>query len=122
LVQEQVEKYFRPEFLGRLDKILIFKPLSNKSIRAIVKLQLAELTKRLQKQKIMLSYSDAVITYLAKESFDSKSGARKVRKIIQEQVEDLITHTLLQQKGKNSPGILKILCARGKKKGLIIQS
>ncbi len=120
LVQEQVEKFFRPEFLGRLDKILVFKPLSKKSIRAIVKLQLEELVNRLKQNKINISYSDAVITYLAKESFESKNGARKVRKIIQEQVEDAVTKTLLENKAKEGM-ILKILCSRGKKKGLLIQ-
>lgn len=120
LVLEQVKKHFRPEFLGRVDQTVIFKPLNKKSIRSIVKLQLAELTQRMHQKKISLSYSDAVITYLAKQSFDSESGARKVRSVIQEQVEDLITHTLLHD-DISTGSTLKILCKRGKNDGLIIQ-
>ncbi|HIQ57050.1 TPA: ATP-dependent Clp protease ATP-binding subunit [Candidatus Gracilibacteria bacterium] len=120
LVMEQVKNYFKPEFLGRLDKAIIFKPLSNKSIRAIVVLELKKLAKRLKKQNLIITQSEGVITYLAKESFDSANGARKVKKIIQEQVEDVITHELLTQKIMKNASI-KLLSQRGKKSGVLVQ-
>ncbi len=120
LVLGQVRNHFKPEFLGRLDKEIIFKPLSNKSIRAIVVLELKKLAKRLKKQNLILTQSEGVITYLAKESFDSANGARKVKKVIQEQVEDNITHELLSQKTiKNAT--IKLISQRGKKTGVLVQ-
>ncbi len=120
LVLEQVKNYFKPEFLGRLDTEIIFKPLSNKSIRSIVVLELKRLAKRLKKQNLILTQSEGVITYLAKESFDSANGARKVKKVIQEEVEDKITHELLTQKiMKNA--IINIVSQRGKKTGVLVQ-
>ncbi len=120
LVLEQVKNYFKPEFIGRLDTTIIFKPLSNKSIRAIVVLELKKLTKRLKKYNLNITASEGVITYLAKESFDSASGARKIKKIIQEQVEDAITHTLLTEKIVHNASI-KLISQRGKKKGVLVQ-
>lgn len=120
LVLDQLKKHFRPEFLGRVDKTVIFKPLNKKSVRSIVKLQLAELNKRMHQQKLSLSYSDAVITFLAKKSFDNESGARKVRNIIQEYVEDGITNLLLHNEIPLG-STLKILCKRGKTEGLMIE-
>jgi len=120
LVLEQVKNYFKPEFLGRLDTAIIFKPLSNKSIRAIVVLELKKLAKRLKKQNLVLTQSEGVITYLAKESFDSANGARKIKKIIQEQVEDTITHELLTQKIMQNATI-KLTSQRGKKTGVLVQ-
>ena len=120
LVLEQVKNHFKPEFLGRLDTAIIFKPLSNKSIRAIVVLELQRLAKRLKKQNLILTQSEGVITYLAKESFDSANGARKIKKIIQEQVEDTITHALLTQKIMQNATI-KLTSQRGKKTGVLLQ-
>ncbi len=120
LVLEQVKNHFKPEFLGRLDKAIIFKPLSNKSIRSIVVLELKKLAKRLKQQNLFLTQSEGVITYLAKESFDSTNGARKIKKVIQEQVEDIITHELLTQKITKNAHI-KLISQRGKKTGILIQ-
>lgn len=120
LVTEQVKNYLRPELLGRLDNSIVFKPLNKKSIRSIIKLELSKLVIRLQEQKLTLSYSDAVITYLAKQSFDNEQGARKIRKVLQTEVEDLITETVLENNIFES-ATLKLLCKRGNHEGLIIQ-
>jgi ATP-dependent Clp protease ATP-binding subunit ClpC len=120
LVNEQVKNYLRPELIGRLDNTVIFKPLNKKYIRSIIKIELSKLVLRLQEQKLTLSYSDAVITYLAKKSFDNEQGARKVRKVLQTNVEDLITETILNNDIFDSV-TLKLLCKRGNHEGLIIQ-
>ncbi len=112
IVMDQVKKHFRPEFLGRLDRVLVFNPLSQKHIKRIVKLQIEEFEERLKGRELKLNISPSVIDYLAKKSFDQKSGARKVHKIIREEIEDLITQNLLS--GNISEGdTIKIV--RGKK-------
>lgn len=112
MVLEQVKKHFRPEFLGRLDKVVVFRPLTQKHIREIVKIQLRELENRLQEKEVSLSYSDVVIDFLAKKSFDSKNGARHVRKVIRDEVENIITEGFLSGKIKEGS---RIQLVRGKK-------
>jgi ATP-dependent Clp protease ATP-binding subunit ClpC len=112
MVLEQVKKHFRPEFLGRLDKTVVFRPLAQKHIREIVKIQLGELGNRLHEKEVSLFYSDVVIDFLAKKSFDSKNGARHVRKVIRDEVENTITEGFLS--GKIIEGS-HIQLVRGKK-------
>jgi ATP-dependent Clp protease ATP-binding subunit ClpC len=102
MVLEQVKKHFKPEFLGRLDTTVVFKPLTKESIKKIVEINLHDFEKRLELKKIKISYTDEVIEFLAKKSFDSKSGGRKVRKIVREEVEDLITDALLSKEIKEN--------------------
>ena len=119
LVLEQTKKFFRPEFLNRLDKIIVFKPLTKKHIEKIAHLQLQELEKRLQSKEIDLSYSPLVIKKIAEKSFDPKNGARGVRRAVQEIIEDKIAECILQG-NLESGGKIKIAC--GKKGGLKIQA
>ena len=97
----ELKENMRPEFLNRIDKIVVFHPLTQKEIKEIVKLQLTELANRVQKNKeIHLKWSDTVVSWLAKTSYNPENGARPVRRAIQENVEDRLAEELLQSKFK----------------------
>lgn len=99
IVQKAKEK-FRPEFLNRLDKILVFKSLDMKSIEKIVELQLKELAKSLANKKIKLSCTKNLVINLAKLSYSPESGARNVRKTIEDKIENELANYILNGKIK----------------------
>ncbi|KPJ85549.1 hypothetical protein AMJ57_02800 [Parcubacteria bacterium SG8_24] len=95
-VLRELEQTFRPEFLNRIDKIVTFEPLSRKDILAITKLQMGDLTRRLEKEHgIGLRISPAVIKTVAEKSWNPLYGARTVRRQIQELVENPLATELL---------------------------
>ena len=118
-ILEELKEYFRPEFLGRVDSIVVFRPLTAKTLRGIVKLHMKELEKRLAEKEIFLSYSPQVIRFLAQKSFDQTSGARKVRRMISEYVEDAIADAVLEY-GEKKP-IYLTLTKDTKKNGIMVQ-
>lgn len=90
-----LREYFRPEFLNRLDDIIIFHRLDKEQIRAIVKIQLAILAQRLAKQEIVLTFSDRLIDHIADLGFDPQFGARPLKRAIQRELEDELAKELL---------------------------
>lgn len=92
----KLREQMRPEFLNRIDKILIFNPLTRADLKKIVKLELEKLKKRLAEQKIGLIFSPAVANYLTEISFDPSEGARLVRKNLQDLLEDQIAQGILR--------------------------
>ncbi|MFC1662680.1 AAA family ATPase [Patescibacteria group bacterium] len=101
-------KYFRPEFLNRFDNIVVFKPLSLSDIFAIAKLLLKDVEKRLQKKGIILEATDGAIAELAKAGYDPIYGARPLRRVIQERVDDALAKHLLQGKiGRRDIAVLE---------------
>ncbi len=94
-VLNEVKKSFRPELLNRFDKIIVFKPLGPSEIDAIVELQLKDLMRRLDKQKIELEVNEAARKYLAANGFDPELGARPVRRLIQSHIEDPLAEGIL---------------------------
>ena len=95
-VKEAVEKHFKPEFINRLDKIIVFKPLQKKSIEKIVDLQLEEFKKRLIQNKYQVIFTKKVKNYLAKNGFNPSLGARPIRTIISDQIESLFSEHILK--------------------------
>lgn len=89
----QLKKFLRPEIVSRIDHIIVFKPLEMESIKRIVSLRLGELAGRLERSN--LRWSPALLQYLTKKSFDPAQGARRVRKIIEEEVETKLTDYLM---------------------------
>jgi ATP-dependent Clp protease ATP-binding subunit ClpB len=85
-VMDSLKNYFRPEFLNRLDEILIFDILSPAAIREIVELQVGEVERRLAAKDITLTLSKDVYEYLAKEGYDPKYGARPLKRLIQSKI------------------------------------
>ncbi|MBU2229299.1 ATP-dependent Clp protease ATP-binding subunit [Patescibacteria group bacterium] len=103
-VLKELEKKFKPEFLNRIDKISVFKPLDKSSIRKIVEIQIAELKERLHAQGIEMELSKTAIDLLTNKSFAPEKGAREVRRVIQEYVENPLADKILKndvQKGES---------------------
>ena len=88
----------RPEFLNRIDDIIMFTPLSRKDIEAIVRLQLKGVTKMLDKQHITLDATDEAIAYLAHKGYDPQYGARPVKRVIQREVLNALSKEILSGK------------------------
>ena len=97
-VLAELGKTFRPEFINRVDRKLVFRPLSEKAINRIVDLQLAELSTRLAEQDVKLKVNAAAKKELAKEGFDPEYGARPLRRVIQERIEDELAELLIEGK------------------------
>jgi len=96
-VLDELKDEFRPEFLNRIDKVLVFNPLSGKDIEAILKIKVEELRKRLLHRKnIKLSVGKDAMDFIAEKSFDANEGARLIRRNLQEMVEDPISEKMVK--------------------------
>ena len=95
-VMQELRNSFRPEFLNRIDEIIIFSHLTQTEINQIVKLMLQELETRLSSQAITLSLTDEALSFLAREGFDRVYGARPLRRVIQRQLENSLSKLLLE--------------------------
>src|SRR5690606_19884384 len=96
-IEENLTNYFRPEFLNRIDEKVIFKKLGADTIEGIVKIQLDKLLKRLEEQKIFVKFTDAAISYLAKKGYDPVYGARPLKRVIQNEIINVMSKKLLAQ-------------------------
>ncbi len=95
-VMEEVKKIFKPEFINRIDEILVFHTLTQENIRQIVRIMLDTLNKRTTAQmNLSLEVTDEAVAHLAKSGFDKSYGARPVRRAIQTQLEDELADALL---------------------------
>lgn len=95
-VMEELKKAFRPEFLNRIDEIIVFHALEKKHLRNIVNLMSDQLIKRLQEQEIKLDLTEAAIDKIADEGYDPEYGARPLRRAIQKHIEDRLSEELLK--------------------------
>ena len=95
-IDEELKRMFRPEFLNRVDGIITFKPLSKEQIREIVELQLNRLMKHLREQEIEIEITDAAKDRLGEEGFDKIYGARPLRRVITNRIEDQLSEALLR--------------------------
>src|SRR5881409_567739 len=98
LVMDALRAHFRPEFLNRVDEIIIFDRLSEDDLKQIVEIQLKRLTKRLEQQKITLELSDSAKELLAREGYDPVYGARPLRRTIQREILDPLSIDILEGK------------------------
>ncbi len=101
-VMEIVQQHFRPEFINRIDDIVVFHPLGTSEIRSIVGIQLGGLRKRLLERGIEFTLDDAVLDLLAEAGYDPVYGARPLKRAIQQQIENPLAGQLLQ--GVFGPG------------------
>ena len=92
---ESLRKVFRPEFINRLDGVIVFHPLNREHIRRIVNLELEKVAERMKEHNIALSASDAALEYLASEGYNPEMGARPLRRVIQDKVEDRLSDAVL---------------------------
>jgi ATP-dependent Clp protease ATP-binding subunit ClpB len=98
LVTEALRAHFRPEFLNRVDEIIIFDRLSEEDLKQIVEIQLGRLAKRLEQQKVTLKLSDSAKELLAREGYDPVYGARPLRRTIQKAILDPLSIDILEGK------------------------
>ena len=94
----ELKKAFRPEFLNRIDEIIVFHQLTNDNIKDISVKMLDQLKSRLAENKITAKFSEEAISKIAAEGFDPVYGARPIRRVIQSSVEDMIAEKMLEGK------------------------
>ena len=105
-VNEELKKAFRPEFLNRVDDIIVFAHLNQEEIREIVELMLKDLFKRLSERDLTIEVTDAAKDYLAKEGYSETYGARPLRRVIQKKVEDVLAEEILSGNYKANDKLL----------------
>jgi len=108
LMSEVLKPYFRPELLNRFDSIVLFKPLSMDHVIQIARLMLNQVRKRLEQKGIILKVTNEAVTELAEAGYDPTMGARPLRRVIQERVDNaLADHLLSGQLGRRDIAILE---------------
>ncbi|WP_027815245.1 ATP-dependent Clp protease ATP-binding subunit [Paraburkholderia bannensis] len=106
-VMGELRQHFRPEFLNRIDDIIIFKPLTDDELRSIVRLQLEQVRRMARSQDIDLTFDESVVDYLAADGYRPEYGARELKRQIQQSVENELAKEML--KGEVKEGA-KVVC------------
>ena len=104
-VLSDIKTVFRPEFLNRVDEIIVFHKLEQKDIEQIAALMLSQVAKRLKERDIDLRYDGDVVKHLAQAGFDEQYGARPLRRVIQRTIEDSLSEQLISGKIHLGEGI-----------------
>ena len=102
---------FRPEFINRLDEIVMFRPLEKAQIRSIARIQIGYLEKRLAERRLKLEISDKALDLLGNVGFDPVFGARPLKRAVQQQVENPLARLILE--GRFQPGDTVAVDAKG---------
>ncbi|MCH7510850.1 MAG: ATP-dependent Clp protease ATP-binding subunit, partial [Chloroflexi bacterium] len=97
-VLEELKKAFRPEFLNRLDATVVFHGLSKKHIRKIVELQLKDVEQQMQSKGFTLEITEAAKDWLGEKGYDQVFGARPLRRVIQDEIEDCLSDAILENR------------------------
>lgn len=117
-INSALKDYFRPEFLNRIDDIIIFDILTPEAIKEIVQIQVDEVVKRLSDKGVELQLSPAVLEHLAKEGYNPQYGARPLRRLIQNKILTPVANLLIgQQVGKGGTVAVGLKPSTGKKEG-----
>lgn len=106
LIEEELAKEYRPEFLNRFDGIVVFKPLTPDNVSAIAKLMLARVVATMEEKGMTFSVTDAALMELSAAGYDPQFGARPLRRVIQERVEDPLATLLLEGRAKRRDTIV----------------
>lgn len=96
ILMDEIKKHFRPEFINRIDEIIIFKNLTHEEINQVVTLNIKELKKRLCERSIEMTIDEAAIDFIADTGYDEEYGARPIKRVITKFVEDLIAEEILK--------------------------
>lgn len=105
-VMNLLKQRIRPEFLNRIDEIIMFHPLTKSQIHEVIKLQLKAVAKMLEKNDIMISATDAAISHLADIGYDPAMGARPVKRVIQREILNELSRDLLEEKIHTNDNII----------------
>ncbi len=95
---EQLKRSFRPEFLNRVDKVVVFRQLQKEDIRKIVDIIIAEVNDRIEERELVISATNVALDWLGENGYDAEFGARPLRRLIQTEVEDLLSDAVLAGK------------------------
>jgi len=109
---EELKGHFRPEFLNRVDSVAVFKPLDRKDATKIARLQVKEFGERLATKKIKLKIENNALEFLADKGFSSESGAREMRRVVVEYLENPISEGILKDKFKKGD-VVKVFAEKG---------
>ena len=90
-----MKNYFSPEFLNRIDDVIVFNSLNEESIKKIVDIELKKLMSRLSELKLIFKYDDKLVSHISKIGYDELYGARPIKRAIQDQIEDLVSEEVL---------------------------
>ncbi|HET7142715.1 MAG TPA: ATP-dependent Clp protease ATP-binding subunit [Anaerolineales bacterium] len=104
-LNESLKRAFRPEFINRMDSIVIFRSLNKEDIQKIVSLELAKVSERINEQNLVITASEEALLSLATQGYDTEFGARPLRRIIQQKVEDPLSDRLLSGEFVNGDSI-----------------
>jgi len=105
-LMDSLKRVFRPEFINRLDNVIVFRALAREHIRQIVSLEIEKVAERLVENEITLKASDAALDKLSEEGYDPDMGARPLRRVIQQKVEDPLSDALLAREFNNGDVII----------------
>ena len=105
-VLELLKQNMRPEFINRIDEIIMFRPLSKNQIREVVRIQLANVAKMLEKNEILISATDEAVNLLAEIGYDPAMGARPVKRVIQRQILNELSRQILEEKVHTGENII----------------
>ena len=106
VIKKELKKTFSPEFLNRVDDIIVFNTLEKKDMRKIVDIELVKLIKRITQLGYIIEISDAAKDYIVEKGFDSKYGARPLNRAIQKYIEDLVAENVVNNSIKEGDHIL----------------
>jgi ATP-dependent Clp protease ATP-binding subunit ClpC len=105
-VMTEVKRFFRPEFLNRVDEVLVFRPLDKKQMEEIVEIQLRDLSERLKEQRLTVELTTNAKELLVQEGFDPQFGARPIKRALRRLLEDPLAEELLRGRFKESAVVL----------------
>ena len=95
-VDVALREFFRPEFLNRVDRVVVFDPLGHEEIERITQIMLGDVIKNLQSKRLYMEYTPALTDYLCRNGFSEKFGARPLRRLIEREVEDLVADSFIK--------------------------
>jgi len=95
ILKKEMKNYFSPEFLNRIDDVIVFNSLNEESIKKIVDIELKKLMGRLSELKLIFKYDDKLVSHISKIGYDELYGARPIKRAIQDQIEDLVSEEVL---------------------------
>jgi len=96
VIDKELKKKFAPEFLNRIDDIIMFNSLDREDINEIIKIEVAKVVERVEEMEFTLDFTDKAIDYIAEEGFDPQYGARPLKRAIQRHVEDVLTEEIIE--------------------------
>ena len=97
VIDKELKKKFAPEFLNRIDDVVMFNSLNKEDINKIINIELERLSERVQKMEFELEITEGAVEYIASQGFDPEYGARPLKRAIQKYVEDVLTEEIIQQ-------------------------